>query len=89
MKAAVLVDSGVGTEPSEQVERRLGTSNHRQGNGMVQGDDGVIVDAEQDFIERDDLRPVRRLGARRFVMYGGDRCLELVGGRWAPGEGRR
>ena len=51
---------------------------HGHRHRAVQRDDGPRRDLFEHLVERQDLRPVRLLGARRLVVHGGDRRLELV-----------
>ena len=69
----------------EQGEAGARSCDHADGDGVVEGDDRVVVQAEQHAVERRDLRPVRRPGVVGFVVDRGDRCLELVG----PGRSSR
>ena len=89
MEATVGVDPGVGAETLEQLEAGSGPGHHAHGDGMVESDDRVVVQAEQDAVEGDDLGPVGRLGALRLVVERGDRRLELVRAGRAREEGRR
>src|SRR5690349_13690192 len=72
-------DPPVGLEPSEPFQAGAGAMGHRHRDGVVQRHDGIIADPQQQVIERQDLRPVGRPGARGFVMHGGDGGLKLVG----------
>jgi hypothetical protein len=87
VKARMGVDPGVGTKTLNQFEAGPGSGNHAAGDGVVERDDRVVVQAEQDVIEGGDLGPVGRFGARRLIMEGGDSCLELVRPDGAAGKG--
>jgi hypothetical protein len=89
VEAAVSLGPGVGAEALEQFEPGLGPGDHAHGDGMVQRDDRVVVKAEQEAVEGNDLRPVGRLGALRFIVERGDRRLELVRANRAMFEGGR
>jgi hypothetical protein len=44
----------------EQGEAGAQSRNHADCDGVVEGDDRVVVQPEQDAVERGDLRPIRR-----------------------------
>ena len=78
VEAPIGVDPGVGPKTLDQFEAGPGPGDHADGDGVVERDDRVVVQAEQDAVEGDDLGPVGRLGALGLVVDGGDRRLELV-----------
>ena len=89
VEAAVGVDPGIGPKTLDQFEACPGPGDHADGDGVVERDDRVVVQAEQDAVEGGDLAPVGRLGALRLIVDGRDRRLELVRPDRARGEGRR
>ena len=63
---------------AEQVQPGLRAVDHRHRDGAVERDHRVRRDPLEQLVEREDLRPVGVLGARRLGVHGGDRRLELV-----------
>jgi hypothetical protein len=66
-------------EGSEQGEAGSRPVDHRERHRAIERDHGSRRDPFEDLVQRQDLRPVRLVGARRFVVHRGDRGLELVG----------
>ena len=48
---------------------------HGCGDGMIQHHHGILGHALEQFVQRQDLRPIGILGPRRLIMNRGDRCL--------------
>ncbi len=89
VEAPAGVDAGVAVKPVEQFEAGVGAGCHGDGDGVVERDDGIVIQAEKDAVEGRDLRPVGGIGALRFVVDRGDRGLQLVGPGSGPGGGWR
>jgi hypothetical protein len=87
VEARIGVDPRVGTETLDQLEVGPGSGDHADGDGVVGRDDRVVVQAEQDVVERGDLGPAGRFGALRLIVEGGDSCLELERPDGAAGKG--
>ena len=62
----------------EQCETRVGTVHHRRRDRVIERDDRIVGHALEHLVQREDLRPVGILGARRLVVDGGDRRLQLI-----------
>ena len=62
----------IGVEYAEQFQPLFWSVHHGCGNGVVQYDHWIIGHAFQKLVERQNLRPVGVLGARRLVMYSRD-----------------
>jgi hypothetical protein len=45
---------------------------------MIEHDQRIVGQPQQHAVQRDDLRPVGILGARRFIMHGRDRGQQLI-----------
>ena len=52
---------------------------HGDGDRVIQRDHRVVREPQQHLVQLHDLRPIGLLGARRLVVDGGDRGLELIG----------
>ena len=70
MEAAAGGHPAVGPECPEEREAGPGTVDHADRDGVVEGDDGVVVEGKEDAVEGDDLGPVGRLGGGGFVVHG-------------------
>jgi len=81
-------DPPVGFEPSEPLEAGPGALGHRDRDGVVQRHHRIVVDPQEQFVERGDLRPVGHLGTDGLVVDRGDRRLKLVGADAAPRQRR-
>ena len=66
------VVAGKGFEHGEPGFRPV---DHRDRDGPVQRDHRVRRDPLEQFVEHQDLAPVRVVGARRFAVHGHDRGL--------------
>ena len=51
---------------------------HGRGDGVIERHHRIVRHALEQAIQRQDLRPVGILGARRFVVDGRDRGLQLI-----------
>jgi len=67
-QAVVVFDPRVAIEWLEQREPSSWPVCHGHGHGVVQGDHRVVRQAQQHAVKRDYLRPIRVLGASRFVV---------------------
>ena len=81
--------SSVGVERSEQLEPGRRAVHHRRGDGVVERHHRIVGHALEQAIQRQDLRPVGVLGARRFVVHGRDRGLQLIRADRPSGQRRR
>ena len=89
VEPVVFGDAVVTPKSGDELEARPRASGHGHRDGMVQGHDRVVRDSHQELVQSLDLGPVGLLGARRFVMEGGDGRLELVGPGTSAGQGGR
>ena len=62
---------------------------HRDGDRVVERHHRVVRHPLEQAVERQDLRPVRVLGARRLVVHGGNRRLQLIRADRAARQRRR
>jgi hypothetical protein len=53
---------------------------------MIERDYGVVVEAEQNAIQGNDLLPVGRFGTGCLIVHRGDCSLELVRPSWPKGN---
>jgi hypothetical protein len=75
MQQVVAVEVAAGSQRIDEREGRSRTVHHRNRRRAVQGHDGGRLQALENVVEPDDLRPVRVFGPRRLAMQGRDRCL--------------
>lgn len=68
----------VGVESFEEGETGSRPIDHGNRNRAIERDNRSWRHPFEHAVQRQDLRPVRLLGARCFVMHCGDRCLQLV-----------
>ena len=62
----------LGGERLDQRESRCRAADHSDGDRVVERDHRVVASLEQQLVERDDLRPVRRCSGRCLVVNGRD-----------------
>src|SRR3954451_6959934 len=62
----------------ELPERYAGAVHHGHGDDSVERDHGARRDEVEQVVQRQDLPPVGVLGARGFVVHGGDGGLHLI-----------
>ena len=67
--------SSVLVEYRQQFESLRRALDHRCRDGMVEHHHGIVRHVLQEFIERQDLRPVRVLSPGRFGVNGGNGSL--------------
>jgi len=79
--------AGIGIERGHELDSLGGAMHHGGGDGVVQQHHGILGGTLEQVVERQDLRPIGLLGARRFVVYGGDGGPKLVGANRSLGEG--
>ena len=79
-------DSSIGVDRGEKVETGTGPEHHSRSDGSVDRRHRIRGDPIERLVEREDLRPVRVLRARRFVVHGSDRCLKLIRADWPRSE---
>jgi hypothetical protein len=63
---------------AEHRETRSWSVDHRDGDRPIERHDGARRDLFEHVVQREDLRPVGLVGARRFVVDRGDRRLQLI-----------
>ena len=76
----------IGIQAFQQPESRARAMHHRGGDRVIEHHHRIVGHALQQFIKRQDLRPIGILGARRFIVNGGDGGLQLVGADRASGQ---
>ena len=77
----------VGVQCAEHRETRSRSVDHRDGDRPIERHDGAGRDLLEHVVQGEDLRPVRLVIARRFVVDRGDRRLELIRPDRCPAEG--
>ena len=89
-EAMVVDEAGVVVEGADQREGRRGAVDVGEGDGPAQCDQRSRGDGFQDFVQGEDLGPVRLVGGGSLVVERGDRGLNLVrangGGAQGPVE---
>ena len=75
VETTIVVDPGIGRKLLDQFEAGPGSGDHADGDGVVECDDRVVVEAEQDAVEGGDLAPVGRFGV---LQIGRASCRERV-----------
>src|SRR5262249_26031122 len=78
VEAVVPGDAGVVIKRGQEVEPGLRALHHRDRDSVVEGDHRIGRDAFEQFVEREDLRPVCLLRTRRLVVNRGDGRLQLI-----------
>jgi hypothetical protein len=74
----------IGGELADQLKPGVRAAGHGNRHGMVECRHRVVGHLQQHLVQRHDLRPVGRLGARGLVVHRGDRGLDLVRAGWSP-----
>ena len=74
-EAVMACNSRIGVERSEQFQTPERAMHGGCGNGVIQDHHGIVGNAFQDFVERQDLRPIGIPGSGRFVVNGCDGSL--------------
>ena len=85
----VLSQPFVAIQRAQTFKTSLRSVHHCDRNCVVQCHHGTGRNALKQFVQRQNLRPVRIFRARRFVMNGGDRRLKLVESHGSFGKRER
>src|SRR6266498_1951412 len=74
----------ISLEPLDQTEAGVRAPRDPDRDGMVQLEHGIAGTLQQDFVQSDDLWPIRCFETRRFIMHRRDGGLDLVWPRLPP-----
>jgi hypothetical protein len=78
VEAVRALEALLGVEAVEDLQPLDRPAHHRDRDRAVEGDDGSRCHVLEDVVQREDPRPIGRVGARRLVVQRRDRGLDPV-----------